>query len=252
MSHWVKEKRRFLYNPISKDPFSISRSKIELFMDCAYCFYIDRKLGIGRPSMPGFSLNNAVDKLLKKEFDILRESGEKHELMDRYGIDAVPFSHPDLATWRDDGYRYVGASVLHKPTNLLVCGIIDDVWVNKKKELLLVDYKSTSTTKEISLDDEYKQSYKRQMEVYQWIFRQLGFKVNNTGYFVFANALKTPDKFDGKLTFDLSIVPHKGDGTWIEKTLKEIKKCLSSNNMPNSSENCEHCRIFKDRSGIKN
>src|SRR3989344_9124263 len=139
MSHWVKEKRRFLYSPTSSDPFSISRSKIDLFRECAYCFYIDRRLGIGRPSMPGFSLNNAVDKLLKKEFDILRKSGEKHELMDRYGIDAVPFSHPDLSVWRDDGYQYVGASVLHKPTNLLVCGIIDDVWINKKKELVLVD-----------------------------------------------------------------------------------------------------------------
>ena len=200
--------------------------------------------------MPGFSLNNAVDKLLKKEFDILRKSGEKHELMDRYGIDAVPFSHPDLSVWRDDGYKYVGASVLHKPTNLLVCGIIDDVWINKKKELVLVDYKSTSTTKEISLDDEYKQGYKRQMEVYQWIFRQLGFKVNETGYFVFANALKTPDKFDGKLVFDLSIVPHKGNGEWIERTLREIKKCLSSDEMPSSNENCEHCRIFKDRVSI--
>jgi hypothetical protein len=44
-----------------------------------------------------------------------------------------------------------------------------------------VDYKSTSTAKEISLDDRWKQAYKRQMEIYQWLFRQNGFTVSNTG-----------------------------------------------------------------------
>jgi len=41
-------------------------------------------------------------------------------------------------------------------------------------ELHIVDYKSTSTENEISLDDQYKQMYKKQVEVYQWIFRQKG------------------------------------------------------------------------------
>jgi len=240
-----RQKEKDLYSPKSKTPFRISRSKINLFLECPQCFYLDRKLGLNRPSMPGWPLNSAVDQLLKNEFDLLRKNGEAHELMKKYNIDAIPFTHPDLPIWRDDIYKYTGACVLHKETNLEICGIIDDVWINKKKELLIVDYKSTSTSKEISLEDEYKQSYKKQMEIYQWIFRKMGFKVADVGYFVFANAGKNRPKFDGRLEFELMIIPHKGTDDWIEPTIFEIKKCLDSNQVPDSSENCEYCRYRK-------
>jgi len=240
-----KQRKRNLYQKGLEKPFSISRSKIDLFLECPRCFYLDRKLGLGRPGMPGFSLNSAVDALLKNEFDLLRKNGQKHELMEKYEIDAIPFNHPDLPIWRDDVYRYVGASVLHKMTNLLICGIIDDVWINKKEELIIVDYKSTSTSAEISLEDEYKRGYKKQMEVYQWIFRKMGFKVSKTGYFVYANAGKNRDKFDARLEFELQIISHKGDTSWIEPTVVEIKKTLESEAIPESNTNCEYCMYRK-------
>ena len=123
--HKYKRRKRNLYNLDSLEPFKISRSKIDLFLRCPRCFYLDRRLGFGRPSMPGWSLNSAVDQLLKNEFDLLRKKGQGNVLMKENGIDAVPFVHPDLAEWRDDHYRYVGASTLHKKTNLLICGIVD-------------------------------------------------------------------------------------------------------------------------------
>ena len=158
-----------MYEPDSAMPFRLSRGKIDMFVQCPRCFYLDRRLGLGRPSMPGWALNSAVDQLLKNEFDLLREKGEAHRLMIDYGIKAIPFSHPDLSEWRDDYYHFKGASIIHKKTNLEICGIVDDIWINKKKELLIVDYKATSTTREISLDDEYKQGYKRQMEIYPYV-----------------------------------------------------------------------------------
>jgi len=236
-----KKRQNNLYDSKSKTPFRISRSKIDLFLECPRCFYLDRKLGLGRPSMPGWALNSAVDHLLKNEFDLLRKNGERHELMELYKIDAIPFNHPDLPIWRDDVYRFVGASVIHKPTDLEICGIVDDIWINKKEELLIVDYKSTSTSAEISLEDEYKQGYKKQMEIYQWIFRQMGFKVNETGYFVYANAGKNRDKFDARLEFELQIISHKGDVSWVEPTIFEIKKCLEVDNIPNPNLDCEFC-----------
>jgi len=240
-----KQRKRNLYSLNSKYPFRISRSKIDLFLECPRCFYLDRRLGLGRPSMPGWALNSAVDALLKHEFDLLRKKGQAHELMKQYKIDAVPFSHPNLHIWRDDVYRYVGASVIHKPTNLEICGIIDDIWINRKEELLIVDYKSTSTSKEISLEDEYKQGYKKQMEVYQWIFKQMGFKVNPTGYFVYANAEKNRPRFDARLEFKLQIISHKGDTSWVEPTIFEMKKCLDSDKIPASNPGCEYCEYRK-------
>ncbi len=229
------------YDPASAEPFSISRSKIDLYFECPRCFYLDRRLGITRPGIPAFTLNSAVDTLLKREFDLLRKNGEKHALMHKYGIEAIPFNHPDLPVWRDDGYKYVGATVLHQETNFLVSGIVDDIWKDKQDNLLIVDYKSTSTTREISLDDKWKAGYKKQMEVYQWIFRKKGFKVSDTGYFVFANAGRNRPKFDGRLEFELSIIPYRGNTSWIEPILKEMKKCLDSNQVPKRGPDCEHC-----------
>jgi CRISPR/Cas system-associated exonuclease Cas4 (RecB family) len=236
------QRLRNIYDSRLKTPFKLSRSKIDLFLECPRCFYLDRRLGLRRPSMPGWALNSAVDQLFKNEFDLLRKKGQAHKLMKQYKIDAIPFSHKDLEEWRNN---FVGKQYLHEGTNLLIFGAVDDIWVNKKGELLVVDYKSTSTTKEISLDDEYKQGYKRQMEIYQWIFRQSGFKVSDTGYFVFANAGKNRPKFDAKLEFELSIVSHKGDDSWVDPVIFKIKKCLDSDNIPNSGKECEFCQYRK-------
>lgn len=201
--------------------------------------------------MPGFSLNSAVDTLLKNEFDLLRKEQKPHELMVLYKIDALPFNHPDLPVWRDDVHKYIGASVVHEPTNLEVCGIVDDIWVRPNGELIIVDYKSTSTKEEISLEDKYKQGYKRQMELYQWIYRKKGFTVSNTGYFVYANATKDREKFDGRLEFEMQLISHEGTDAWVEPMLLAIKQALDSEIVPQPSETCEYCNYVSKAEKVK-
>ena len=92
MSLYYRGKRsRNLFDPLSKEPFRLSRSKIDSFIKCPRCFYLDRRLGVGHPPGYPFSLNSAVDKLLKKEFDIRRAKGEAHPLMKKYKIDVGRF-----------------------------------------------------------------------------------------------------------------------------------------------------------------
>jgi len=238
MSKYTQKTGKWIYQPNSKESFRLSRTKIDMFMNCPRCFYIDRVLGLGRPSMPGFSLNSAVDELLKKEFDLLRQTGQTHELMKQYNIDAVPFQHQNMDKWREN---FIGINYVHKPTNLEIFGAVDDVWINKNEELLIVDYKSTSTKEEISLESEYKQGYKKQMEIYQWLFKMNGFKVSPIGYFVFANADKNLPKFDGRLDFKMTIIEHNGNTDWIEPAIFNIHKCLNSPNIPEPNNECEYC-----------
>ena len=94
------KRSRNLVGPALKEPFKLSRSRLENFIRWPRCFYLARRLGLDRPSMPGFTLNMAVDALLKKEFDLYRSKGEPHPLMVKHGVNAVPFKHPDLDTWR--------------------------------------------------------------------------------------------------------------------------------------------------------
>jgi CRISPR/Cas system-associated exonuclease Cas4 (RecB family) len=238
MSQYYKANRNPAWN-YGGPNWRLSRSKIDLFIECPRCFYLDCKLGVARPPGYPFNLNSAVDVLLKKEFDIHRAAGTKHPLQRAYGIDAVPFQHPEIDTWREN---FRGIQYTHGPTGLTVTGAVDDIWVTPSGELIVVDYKSTSKDEKIeSLDQDWHEGYKRQMEVYQWLLRKTGFTVSNTGYFVYANGRKDAKAFDAKLEFEVTLVPYTGDDSWVEGKLVEIKTTLDSPEIPMSSSNCDYC-----------
>lgn len=241
--YYFPRRKKNLFDPASSEPFSVSRSKIDLFLECPRCFYLDRRLGIARPPGYPFALNSAVDALLKKEFDAHRAARSRHPLMEQYGIDAVPFEHKEFNAWRDN---FKGVRHLHQPTNLLVTGAIDDVWINSKKELMVVDYKSTAKDGEVNIDAEWQISYKRQMEIYQWLLRRNGFEVCKTGYFVYCNGKTDRKAFDKKIEFDVILLPYAGDDQWVEPTLYEIKKCLTQEKIPAMKNDCDYCRYRKE------
>ncbi|MEK7580150.1 MAG: PD-(D/E)XK nuclease family protein [Patescibacteria group bacterium] len=244
MSEYYKPRRvKNLYNPNSKEPFRLSRSKIDLFIECQRCFYLDRRLGVSRPPGFPFALNSAVDTLLKKEFDIHRAKKTAHPLMETYDVKALPFAHEKMDLWRDalrGGIQYC-----HPPTNFLVTGGIDDIWINKQEELIIVDYKATAKNTEINLDAEWQESYKRQVEVYQWLFRKNGFKVSKTTYFVYCNGRTDRKAFDGKLEFEIKLIPYVGDDSWIEETLFKARECLIKNEPPISAPGCDYCNYLR-------
>lgn len=247
MTEYYKPQRteKYCYTKGQSEPFKLSRSKIDNFLKCPRCFYLDRVLGTSQPPGFPFALNSAVDHLLKLEFDIHRAAGSKHPLIEKYGVDAVPAAHEDLDMWRDN---FKGVQFLHKPTNLYVFGAIDDLWIDSKGNYIVVDYKSTSKAEEItSLDKDWQDGYKIQMEVYQWLLRKNGYKVSDTGYFVYCNGDTDKKAFDGKLEFDITLIPYTGDDSWVEKTLIDIKKCLDSETIPESAQDCDYCAYFYAR-----
>lgn len=231
-------RERNIFDPKSKKPFKLSRARLENFLRCPLCFYLDRRLGVDQPPGFPFTLNNAVDHLLKKEFDVHRVGKSAHPLMEQYGVNAVPYEHPDLEKWREN---FVGIQHHHEPTNLIITGAVDDIWINPKGDLIVVDYKATSTDYEITLDAEYRQAYKRQMEIYQWLLRRNGFTVSNTGYFVYVNALKDRKAFDKKLEFEVKLLSYTGSDAWVEGMIGDAYACLMKSTPPAPSKNCDFC-----------
>lgn len=228
--------------------WKLSRSKIDLFLECPRCFYLDNKLGVKRvPGFP-FSINSAVDYLLKQEFDAHRVRGEQHPLQKEYGIDAMPVAHDELDEWR---YNFGGVKCVHPPTELVVSGAIDDLWINSQGEYIVVDYKATAKDEAVTeLDKEWQDGYKRQMEVYQWLLRQNGLPVSHTGYFVYCTGKMDRTAFDKRIEFDVNLIPYTGDDSWVEGTLHEIKECLESSTIPETGESCDWCRYVEARNNL--
>jgi len=229
--------RRF--DPDSSEPFPLSRTKVELFLDCPRCFYLDRRLGVGRPAGFPFNLNSAVDELLKREFDRHRAAGTVHPLMKDAGINAVPHAHPQLETWRAN---FKGVRTVHEATSFTLSGAIDDLWRDLgTDELMVVDYKSTSKAGEVGINAEWQISYKRQIEFYQWLLRRQGLKVSRTGWFVYCNGRKDLPAFDARLEFKISLIPYDGDDSWVEGALAAIRDTLMAPEPPAPTDECEIC-----------
>ncbi len=231
-----------IFAPSAKTPFKLSRSKIELFSNCPRCFYLDRRLGIDRPPGFPFNLNSAVDALLKKEFDLHRAKKTIHPLMKAYGLDLIPLAHDSLNEWREN---FKGVQFLHPATNLLVTGAVDDLWTDSHGVFYVVDYKATSKDSEVNIDSDWQISYKRQMEIYQWLLRQNKFEVSSTGYFVYCNGRTDKKAFDGKLEFDVKIIPYTGSDAWVESAIISAHQCLMSSEIPNQSPDCDYCNYVK-------
>ena len=219
----------------------ISRSKVDLFIECPLCFWLDQKSKVKRPSGPPFSLNIAVDHLLKNEFDESRGK-EVPERLERAGLSFIPTAHDSLSRWREN---FKGVTRQYKGIEFF--GAIDDLWHDHAGLHYVVDYKATSKADEVNLNADWQIAYKRQVEFYQWLLRGNDLKVSNQAWFVYANGIKGDGSFDDQLAFDTKLLSYDGNDSWIEPTLDRLIDCLASEIPPNNNPECKFCAYVQKR-----
>tara|TARA_B100000963_G_C22591441_1_gene655708 strand:+ start:702 stop:1475 length:774 start_codon:yes stop_codon:yes gene_type:complete len=245
-------RHRGKFNIDKVEPYELSRSRIENFIQCPACFFMQQVEGIVFPSIPSFNINEATDVLLKRDFDRYRGTDKTHPFLIKSGLNhLIPFQHEHFELWTQS--LHFGAenrlNFDHKETNIRVGGGLDDVWLNTKtRKIHVVDYKSTSQRKNsgpITLDDKWKSAYKRQMDLYCWILSKKGFDVDKIGYFLYCDA----DRFTNRefllinqaiMEFKITLIPYSANFEWIEETLREIFVTLRLNSRPKHSEQCEY------------
>ena len=233
------------YNPHQKKKFKISRSKFQDFLTCPKCFYFDRVMGLKAPGMPGWTLNETTDLLLKKEFDVCRESQTPHRLFTANGLEhLVPFKHPDMDRWRDA--LRGGLMIDYKTSNITLSGGVDDIWQDTKTgKLIIVDYKSQAKSGGVDiveyLADPYHESYKVQMDFYAYLLTAMGFSVDDKAYFLVCNADRDRNEFKGFLSFEEVLVPYVWNADWIEPKVDEMISLMKAHRLPESHKSCQNC-----------
>ena len=223
----------------------LSRSKVDLFIQCPKCFWLNINKKITRLSGPPFSLNVAVDHLFKNEFDQYRGKAIPPRLSSE-GLAFVPAEHQKLSEWREN---FKGVTRIYGTTNIEFFGAIDDLWVDQNNVHYVVDYKATSKADEVSLDADWQISYKRQVEFYQWPLRGNGLTVSDQAWFVYTNGIKDAQPFDDLLKFRTKLISYQGNAAWIEPTLDKLISCIQSLESPSPSEECEYCNYAIKRGG---
>ncbi len=230
-----------------KEFIKLSRSTVEKYLSCPRCCVLDKKFQIKPPSLP-FTLNIAVDNLCKNEFDYYRNIQEPHPLFIKNGIDAVPFNHQKINIWRSNfnGIRYKSLDHYYD-----FGGAVDDIWQKKNGDLIIVDVKATSRNNFNWLETynkyDYAKAYKRQLEMYQWLFRKNGFCVADEAYLLYFNGRKNEEFFNNKLVFDVHFIKLNCSTSWVENKVIETVELLRSDFFPKSSLTCEYCNYLKKR-----
>lgn len=238
-----------IYQPGQATDFEISRTAFSDFLKCPRDFYLNKVLGLKEPSMPSWPLNSTVDALYKKEFDVCREKQVPHRLMWKNQLPhVVPFKHEKMDEWRDA--LRGGIKNRYKGTNIILKGGIDDAWLNTQdSSIIIVDYKSQAKAKlETSeyFEDVFHQDYAIQLDFYNYLFREAGFKMNDTAYILVANANKDKSAFDGCLTFEEAFIPYKWDADWIPDKVDQMLDVLNSSSIPDENPYCELCAYNRE------
>ena len=68
----VKKRHRGKFDPNNPNPYELSRSRIEKFLKCKACFWLEQIHKVKPPEMPSFTLNTTTDILLKRDSDAVR------------------------------------------------------------------------------------------------------------------------------------------------------------------------------------
>jgi len=234
---WKKK----LYIENNLTPFTINRSKIDLFFDCNRCFYLDQKHGIKRPHGTPLALNNKVVQKLKSELEICRKEKKTHPQVLEKNLNFIPISNHNLEIWKNP---FKGITYHHKGSNFLLNGTIDDIWVNnttKKNYSLII--KSSSKQNQLSYEEIWS-GYWRQLSFYSYLLEKNHLEMSKTGVIVFINTLNEENNFSNNFSFKLSIFEKILDFSWIESTIKNIFELLNGEKIPEKSNYCKYCNYY--------
>jgi hypothetical protein len=153
------------------------------------------------------------------------------------GLDAVPFRHAELDRWR---HNFTGVRWPDPETGWTLFGAVDDLWQARSGEVLVADYKATARTEMPTAANLYP-SYRRQMDVYQFLVRRQGLAVGNRGWFVYTNGDGRAGQFGDKLCFTTALVPYDGDDAWVLEAFRHAVAMAGQACAPGAKDTCDFC-----------
>ena len=155
----------------------LSPSALNLFLECAKCFWLEKNRGIHRPSGAFPSLPGGMDAVLKKYFDKFRAQGtlppEIEGKVEGKLLDDPRF----LREWR---LNMKGIRWRDEKLDAELMGALDDCLVSNNS-YIPVDYK----TRGWAAKDDSHSYYVNQLNCYTFLLQKNGYKTKNFAYLLF-------------------------------------------------------------------
>lgn len=218
--------------------WALSPSGLYNFIGCPACFWVDQH--IGRAPMLPLRLNDAMDAKLKSRYDSFRKRGQlPPEISELKGLQLYP-DYQQLEIWRS---KKSELQYTNQKDGFVLAGKIDELFVNKKGEFVIADYKSSGDEpKPEKLD-----YYLLQLHGYALMFLKKGYKVADKAYLLnyYPKTRTSPS-----MAVDLAckVIKAELDIPEFEKTLRKMVKFLNRD-YPNANEECKTCSYQVKRRG---
>jgi CRISPR/Cas system-associated exonuclease Cas4 (RecB family) len=219
----------------------ISRSKIELFIECPRCFWLEFRHGIKRPEgFAGGFIGQKYDPIIKNEFDEYRKNSNKPEKLEKLDLELFD-DFEKLKFWRNKGVEFY-----HQEHNFVYYGKIDELLIDKSGNLVPFDFKTT-----LSKNFQIYESYKRQLEIYGYLFLKNGHLVANYGafYVVKIDIVKDFQNLNKSESIimeekDIVIVENL-DYSKYDEILEKLKEVYYKEKPPEPNSNCSFCNYWQ-------
>lgn len=202
--------------------------------ECERCFWFSVVKGIRRPNGVFPSLQSGIDVKLKRYFDNFRVHGELPPELKAAGIDAELFQdQKQLNVWRD--YRK-GAEFVDDKGNIFKA-IVDDLLI-KDGKLIIVDYK----TRGFALQDNTAHYNKDQLDIYNWVFRELGLPTYDYAYLIYyiPKGIARNGAVNPHMIFNVDVVKMKVDVDNAKNLFKRALEILTLEEPPEGG--CVYCQ----------
>lgn len=221
----------------------LSPNSLNLYLECPYCFWLEKRQGIRRPPPYPYALNMAVDTLLKEEFDRYRAKDKPHPLLVANNIPAKLFPNQKLLNeWRNN---FQGIRYYDRQLDASLFGAVDDILEFKNGALAPLDYKSTGS-KVAKVYDRFQ----LQMDVYTFLLEKNGYTTNKKGCLAFY-VVDKENGFEDRLPFRKEIHMIDTDPTHVLELFKEAVTLLRQEKPPQAHQpDCKFGQWFKQVSNF--
>ncbi|GIW62693.1 MAG: hypothetical protein KatS3mg090_0519 [Patescibacteria group bacterium] len=211
----------------------LSPSKLNLYQDCPYCFYLAMIYKKRRPEQPASTLPRGLDNLIKKYFDFYRSIKQLPPEIDKQIKGKLLEDQNLINEWRKTT-AFSEPRVYLKELNTVIFGGLDECIIEDDK-YIPADYK----TRGYDLKEDSTSYYQTQMDCYNYLLYENGYQTANLAYLIYYIPKKINK--DGVVNFKVEIHSLQTNKERFSKLVKSAVEILRSGK-PKRNLNCQFCQ----------
>ena len=214
----------------------LSPSTLNLFCDCARCFWLEKVKNLKRPRGIFPSLPGGMDRVIKAHFDQARASGKLPSELKGKDFEGLKLysNQAQLNLWRE----WRTGLVYKDEDNSVLSGALDELLVAADRYVPF-DYKTKGSP---TTEEDAVKYYQNQLDCYALMLDENGLPTAGYAFLLYFSPRMVGQV--GQVEFNVQAIKILTDVERARNTFRKAVSCLKGER-PNSAPTCEYCSYIK-------